>query len=161
MGWFRGRDEGWLIAYRFWTKVFALSFALGVASGITMSFQFGTTMSAFWILSLNSWMQTPAGHEIINGEFHVKDWFELVFNPSFPYRLAPMLLASGLTASFLMAGVCGWQLVRGTANRSTGRSLRLGLTVAALLLLFALPDEAARTNRFEIAIPKLASLILT
>ena len=61
MGWFRGRDEGWLIAYRFWTKVFALSFALGVASGITMSFQFGTTMSAFWILSLNSWMQIPPG----------------------------------------------------------------------------------------------------
>ena len=47
---------------------------------------FGTTLSAFWILALNSWMQTPAGHEIINGEFEVKSWFEVIFNPSFPYR---------------------------------------------------------------------------
>src|ERR1700754_879831 len=133
--------QGWLDAYRFWTKVFALSFALGVVSGITMSFQFGTnwpgfmervgdiagpllgyevltaffleagflgimlfghgkvservhlmstffvafgtTLSAFWILALNSWMQTPAGHEVIDGVCHVTSWPAILTNPSF------------------------------------------------------------------------------
>jgi cytochrome bd ubiquinol oxidase subunit I len=190
--WLSTRDTGWLIAYRFWTKVFALSFALGVVSGITMSFQFGTnwpgfmervgnvagpllgyevltaffleaaflgimlfghgrvservhltatflvafgtTMSAFWILSLNSWMQTPAGVEVINGEFHVTSWLAVVFNPSFPYRLVHVLLASGLTAAFLMAGLSAWQLLRGKDNASTPKVLRTGLTAAAVLI---------------------------
>ncbi len=190
--WLRTRDLAWLTAYRFWTKVFALTFALGVVSGITMSFQFGTnwpgymekvgniagpllgyevltaffleatflgvmlfghgrvservhllatflvafgtTMSAFWILSLDSWMQTPAGHEIINGEFHVLSWIDVVFNPSFPYRLAHMLLASALTVAFLLAGVSAWQLLRGVANGSTPKALRTGLTLGAVLI---------------------------
>jgi cytochrome d ubiquinol oxidase subunit I len=190
--WLKTRDEGWLASYRFWTKVFALSFALGVVSGITMSFQFGTnwpgfmervgniagpllgyevltaffleatflgvmlfghnrvsermhmiatflvafgtTVSAFWILSLNSWMQTPTGYEIVNGEFHVRSWMEVLFNPSFPYRLAHMLLASGLTGSFLVAGVSAWQLLRGTPHKGTQRALRTGITVAAILI---------------------------
>ena len=254
--WLKTRDDGWLMAYRFWTKVFALSFALGVVSGIVMSFQFGTnwpgfmervgnvagpllgyevltaffleatflgimlfghgkvservhliatflvafgtTMSAFWILALNSWMHTPAGFEIRDGEFFVTSWFEVVFNPSFPYRLVHMLLASGLTMAFLVAGVAAWQLLKNKANASTGKSLRFGLTVGAVLiplqilsgdfhglntlehqpakvaamegiwetqrgaplLLFAVPDEAARTNLLEIGIPKGAALIL-
>jgi cytochrome bd ubiquinol oxidase subunit I len=255
--WLTTNDAGWLSAYRFWTKVFALTFALGVVSGITMSFQFGTnwpgfmekvgnvagpllgfevltaffleagflgvmlfghgrvservhlmatffvafgtTLSAFWILALNSWMQTPGGHEVVNGEFHVRDWWQVIFNPSFPYRLTHMLLASALTVAFLLAGLSAWQVLRGAANASTGRVLRVGLTLAALLiplqifvgdlhglntlqhqpqkiaavegvwntergaplLLFAIPDDAARTNHFEIPIPRLASLILT
>src|SRR6185503_531768 len=143
--------QAWLNAYRFWTKVFALSFALGVVSGVTMSFQFGTnwpgfmekagniagpllgyevltaffleasflgvmlfghgrvsermhllatflvafgtTLSAFWILALNSWMQTPAGHVLVGGVAHAQDWLAVIFNPSFPYRLTHMLLA--------------------------------------------------------------------
>lgn len=190
--WLTTHQTAWLLAYRFWTKVFALTFALGVVSGLTMSFQFGTnwpgfmervgniagpllgyevltaffleatflgvmlfghgrvsermhlvatlmvalgtSLSAFWILSLNSWMQTPAGHEIINGEFHVRSWLEVVFNPSFPYRLTHMLLASALTVAFLLAGLSAWQLLRGTANRSTPKVLRTGLTLAALLV---------------------------
>jgi len=255
--WLKTDDVAWLLAYRFWTKVFALTFALGVVSGITMSFQFGTnwpgfmeraanvagpllgfevltaffleagflgimlfghgrvservhllatflvafgtTLSAFWILALNSWLQTPAGHELIDGEFHVRSWIEVVFNPSFPYRLTHMMLASALTVSFLLAGLSAWQLLRGRANASTPKVLRVGLTLAALLiplqifvgdqhglntleyqpqkiaaieavwetqrgaplLLFAVPDDSARTNHFEIAIPRLASLILT
>ena len=95
---------------------------------------FGTTLSAFWILALNSWMQTPAGYEIINGEFHATDWIAVIFNPSFPYRLTHMLLASGLTVSFLLAGLSAWQLLRGKANRSTSRVLRTGLTLGALLI---------------------------
>ncbi|MCI1191323.1 cytochrome ubiquinol oxidase subunit I [Calidifontimicrobium sp. SYSU G02091] len=255
--WIATRDDAWLGAYRFWTKVFALSFALGVVSGIVMSFQFGTnwpgfmervgniagpllgyevltaffleatflgvmlfghgrvservhllatflvalgtTLSAFWILSLNSWMHTPAGFEIRDGEFFVLSWLEVVFNPSFPYRLAHMLLASGLTVAFLLAGVSAWQVLKGKANVATPKVLRAGLTLGAVLipvqilvgdlhglntfehqpqkvaamegvwqtergaplLLFAWPDEAARENRFEIGIPKGASLILT
>jgi cytochrome d ubiquinol oxidase subunit I len=160
---------------------------------------FGTTMSAFWILSLDSWMQTPQGFEIIDGEFHVTSWFEVVFNPSFPYRLAHMLIASGLTVAFLVAGVSAWQVLRRAANVSTPKALRFGLTLGALLipvqivvgdmhglntlehqpqkvaamegvwetergaplLLFAWPDAKTRSNRYEVTIPNLASLILT
>jgi cytochrome d ubiquinol oxidase subunit I len=159
----------------------------------------GTTLSAFWILSLNSWMHTPAGFEIRDGEFFVRSWLEVVFNPSFPYRLAHMLLASGLTVAFLLAGVSAWQVLKGKANVATPKVLRAGLTLGAVLiplqilvgdlhglntlehqpqkvaamegvwqtergaplLLFAWPDEKARENRFEIGIPKGASLILT
>ena len=190
--WLTTRDTAWLGAYRFWTKVFALSFALGVVSGITMSFQFGTnwpgfmekvgnvagpllgfevltaffleagflgimlfghgrvservhmmasffvafgtTLSAFWILALNSWMQTPSGHEVVDGVFHVVSWFDVVFNPSFPYRFTHMLLASALTCSFLMAGLSAWQMLKGVAESSAPKVMRVGLTVAALLI---------------------------
>ena len=262
--WLQTRDgpdrvtaQGWLDAYRFWTKVFALTFALGVVSGITMSFQFGTnwpgfmektgnisgpllayevmtaffleagflgvmlfghgkvservhlmstffvafgtTLSAFWILALNSWMQTPAGFVVADGVYHVKSWIDVIFNPSFPYRFTHMLLASALTCAFLLTGLSAWQVLRGVAQRSAPRVMRVGLTLAAVLipvqifvgdmhglntlkhqpakiaamegiwntergvplLLFAIPDNATRTNHFEIKVPKLASLILT
>jgi cytochrome bd ubiquinol oxidase subunit I len=184
--------QGWLEAYRFWTKVFALSFALGVVSGITMSFQFGTnwpgfmekvgdiagpllgyevltaffleagflgvmlfghgkvservhlmstffvafgtTLSAFWILALNSWMQTPTGYEVADGVYHVRDWSAVIFNPSFPYRFTHMLLASALTCAFLLAGLSAWQLLRGVGRRYAARVLRAGLTLAAVLI---------------------------
>jgi cytochrome d ubiquinol oxidase subunit I len=160
---------------------------------------FGTTLSAFWILALNSWMQTPAGHEIVDGVYHVKSWIEVIFNPSFPYRFTHMLLASGLTCAFLLTGLSAWQLLRGVGQRAAPRVLRVGLTLAAVLiplqiavgdahglntlehqpakiaamegvwdtergaplLLFAIPDATERRNHFEIAIPRMASLILT
>ena len=93
---------------------------------------FGTTLSAFWILALNSWMQTPAGYEIRDGVYHVRSWIEVIFNPSFPYRFTHMVLASGLTCAFLLAGLSAWQLLRGAALRSAPRVLRVGLTVAAV-----------------------------
>ena len=184
--------QAWLGAYRFWTKVFALTFALGVVSGITMSFQFGTnwpgfmetvgniagpllgfevltaffleagflgvmlfghgrvservhlmatffvafgtTLSAFWILALNSWMQTPAGYEVIDGSYHVTSWVEVIFNPSFPYRFSHMLLASALTCAFLMAGLSAWQLLKGAATGATAKVMRVALTLAALAI---------------------------
>ncbi len=190
--WLKTHDDAWLMAYRFWTKVFALTFALGVVSGITMSFQFGTnwpgfmertgniagpllgyevltaffleatflgimlfghgrvserahlvatllvafgtTMSAFWIIALNSWMHTPAGYVIRGDEFFVTSWLEVIFNPSFPYRLVHVLLASGLTVAFVLAGVSAWQLLRGKANLSTAKVLRTGLTIGAVLI---------------------------
>jgi cytochrome d ubiquinol oxidase subunit I len=95
---------------------------------------FGTTLSAFWILALNSWMQTPAGHEVIAGEFHVRSWAEVIFNPSFPYRFVHMLLASALTCAFLLAGLSAWQLLKGAAPNSAPKVLRVGLTVAAALI---------------------------
>jgi cytochrome d ubiquinol oxidase subunit I len=95
---------------------------------------FGTTMSAFWILALNSWMHTPAGYEIRGGEFFVTSWLEVIFNPSFPYRLVHVLLASGLTVAFVLAGVSAWQLLKGKANASTPKVLRAGLTLGAVLI---------------------------
>jgi cytochrome d ubiquinol oxidase subunit I len=184
--------EAWVEhAYRLWVKIFALAFGLGVVSGITMSFQFGTnwpgfmekvgnvagpllgyevltaffleatflgvmlfgrdrvpmwlhtlaatlvavgtTASAFWILVLNSWMQTPQGFTIIDGEVHATDWLAIVFNPSLPYRLTHMLLASGLTAAFLIAGLSAFQLLRNAAHRPARGMLRIALLVAAVL----------------------------
>src|SRR5688572_10432478 len=184
--------QGWEEAYYLWTKIFALTFALGVVSGITMSFQFGTnwpgymekagniagpllgyevltaffleatflgimlfgrdrvsdrvhlvatmmvaagtTLSAFWILSLNSWMQTPTGYEIIEGKLHAASWLEVIFNPSFPYRLTHKLLASTLTASFLIAGLSAWQLLRNSANKGTHHALRAAVITAAIAI---------------------------
>jgi cytochrome d ubiquinol oxidase subunit I len=215
--WLKTRDDAWLSAYRFWTKVFALSFALGVVSGITMSFQFGTnwpgymervgdiagpllgyevltaffleasflgimlfghgrvservhfvstflvalgtTISAFWILCLDSWMQTPVGYEIVDGVFHVTSWSAILTNPSFPYRLAHMLIASALTVSFLLAGVSAWQALRGKVNASTPKSMRLGLTLAAILVpLQILVGDAHGLNTLEHQPQKIAAM---
>ena len=209
--------QGWLDAYRFWTKVFALSFALGVVSGITMSFQFGTnwpgymekvgniagpllgyevltaffleagflgvmlfghgkvservhlfstfmvafgtTLSTFWIIALNSWMQTPAGYEIIDGVYHAKDWFKIVFNPSFPYRFTHMMLASTLTCAFLLIGLSAWQLLKGVGERAAPRVLRVGLTLAAIAIpLQILAGDAHGVNTLEHQPAKIAAM---
>ncbi len=185
-------DDKWSNAYNFWVKVFALTFALGVVSGITMSFQFGTnwpgymqtvgniagpllayevmtaffleatflgimlfgtnrvsnrvhtlatllvaggtTLSAFWIIALNSWMQTPAGFEMIDGKAHATDWLQIIFNPSFPYRLVHMMLASGLTASFLVAGISAYRWLRGDRVPAVMAAMKTGVYVAAALI---------------------------
>lgn len=251
------QDETWMRIYRFWVRIFALTFAIGVVTGITMSFQFGTnwpgymetvgniagpllgyevltaffleasflsimlfggervsqrvhtiatflvaigtSMSAFWIISLNSWMHTPQGYEMIDGVAYVTSWIEVIFNPSMPYRVTHMLLASGLTASFFVAGVSAYRIHKGDNKSSAKIALKFAITVAAVviplqifvgdlhglntlkhqpakvaamegawhtekglpLLLFAIPDEQAGKNHFEVAIPNLASLILT
>ncbi|MFT7008426.1 MAG: cytochrome d ubiquinol oxidase subunit I [Colwellia sp.] len=250
-------DPVWMRAYRFWVKIFALTFAIGVVTGITMSFQFGTnwpkfmetvgniagpllgyevltaffleagflgimlfgmnrvsarvhtlstfivafgtSLSSFWILALNSWMQTPQGYEMRDGVAFPVDWFAIIFNPSFPYKLSHMLVASGLTAAFLVAGISAYRLLKGDDKKAPKLTLKIALTVAAILaptqiflgdmhgintlehqpqkiaamegiwhtekgaplLLFALPDEQQKINHFEIAIPKMASFILT
>ena len=188
---YRSSDAQWMDVYRLWVKVFALSFAMGVVSGVTMSFQFGTnwpgymakvgniagpllayeilfaffleatflgvmlfgmnrvsprvhlfatfmvavgtSLSAFWILALNSWMQTPAGHVIADGQIIAGSWMAVVFNPSFPYRLTHMMLASGLTASFIIAGLSAWRLLRAVGDAAALRGLRTGVFVAAVL----------------------------
>ncbi|GEN26494.1 cytochrome ubiquinol oxidase subunit I [Halovibrio variabilis] len=159
----------------------------------------GTFISSFWILAANSWMQTPAGYELIDGRFHITAWSEAIFNPSFWYRFAHMGMASFLTGGFVVAGVSAWFLLRKRDVEANKKALSMCLwlllfltpaqavigdfhglntlehqptKVAAMeanwetqsnaaLLLFALPDQDAQTNRFEIGIPSLASLILT
>ncbi len=252
----RTGQNHWMDAYQFWVKVFALTFALGVVSGITMSFQFGTnwpgfmntvgnvagpllayevltaffleatmlgimlfgrgkvservhttatflvaagtTASAFWILALNSWMHTPAGFAMIDGKVHVTSWMQVIFNPSFPYRMAHMLIASCLTVGFLLAGLSAYRWLKGNRVLEVKATLQTGIVIAAVLIpiqilvgdlhglntlehqpakiaamegvwdtqkgapavLFALPDSKTQSNRFEIAIPKLASFYL-
>lgn len=188
----RSGDDVWMRAYRFWVKVFALTFALGVVSGITMSFQFGTnwpgymetvgniagpllgyevltaffleatflgimlfgidrvsnrihtlatflvafgtSMSAFWIIALNSWMQTPTGFEMRDGKAFPLDWIDIIFNPSMPYRLSHMLVASGLTAAFLIAGLSAYRLLKGDHKPAPRLALKTAVFAAALLI---------------------------
>ena len=188
----RTGDPKWMQAYAFWVKIFALTFALGVVSGITMSFQFGTnwpgymravgniagpllayevltaffleatflgvmlfgmkrvsnrvhtlatvlvaggtSLSAFWILALNSWMQTPVGFEMIDGVVHAKDWWAIIFNPSFPYRFAHMMTACFVTVSFLLAGISAYRWWRGDRAPAVLAALRTGVVMAAVLV---------------------------
>src|SRR5262245_34129273 len=178
----------------FWIKIFALSFGMGVVSGLVMPFQFGTNwsrysdatanivaplmayegltaffleaaflgvllfgrklvppwahffaavmvalgtlFSSFWILSANSWMQTPAGHEIIDGRFFAKDWLQVIFNPSFPSRLAHTVTAFFVTTGFVVIGVGAYLLRRGTYVEE-GRTM-LSMTLWLLTVLVPL-----------------------
>jgi cytochrome d ubiquinol oxidase subunit I len=97
----------------------------------------GTFISSFWILAANSWMQTPAGVELINGAFHVTDWFAAIFNPSFPYRFAHMGIASFLTGAFVVAGVSAWFMLRGIDTLAH----RKALSMCLWLILFAAPAQ--------------------
>jgi cytochrome bd ubiquinol oxidase subunit I len=243
---------------RQWTKIFAISFGMGVVSGVVLSYEFGTNwselsrrggnvigplmsyevltaffleagflgimlfgrgrvpkwvhffatcmvalgtlISAFWILSANSFMQTPAGHRIAeDGVLHVEDWWAVIFNPSFPYRLAHMVAAAYLTTALVVGGIGAWYILReryvGHGKIMLGMALSLLVWLAPLqlfigdqhglntrehqpakvaaieahwetqrgapLILFAVPDPKTESNNFEIAIPKLGSLILT
>ncbi|WP_281825666.1 cytochrome ubiquinol oxidase subunit I [Jannaschia rubra] len=170
--WLKTRDHKYLDLFRYWVKIFALAFAMGVVSGIVMSYQFGTNwsvfsdkagpvigapmayevlsaffleagflgimlfgrekvgdalhmaacaavalgtfFSAFWIISVNSWMHTPAGFEIdaATGQFLPTDFWQVIFNPSFPYRLAHTVTAAYLTTAFIVGGVAAFHLLR-------------------------------------------------
>ena len=198
--WLTGRDHFLRIA-RFWTKIFAVSFGMGVVSGVVLSYQLGTNwsrfssvagnivgplagyevlsaffleasflaillfggkrvprwlhvlsavlvalgtaMSAFWIISANSWMHTPTGHEMRDGVAIPIDWWTIVFNPSFPYRLAHMLNASYLTAGFVVLAVSCRYLLNGDHVEESKTMLRMavGLLVVLAPLQIWLGDE--------------------
>ena len=259
--WLRTKDDLWRDLYFFWLKIFAVSFGMGVVSGIVMSFQFGTNwavlsekagnilgpllsyevltaffleasflgvmlfgwkkvsdrmhffatlmvalgtlISTFWIISANSWMQTPQGFSLdAQGVFHPESWWAIVFNPSFPFRLSHMVLAAFITTCFVIGGVSAWYLRLGVHQEAGKRMLRHAVVFAAIavplqivvgdlhglnvqehqptkvaameahwhgegegkgvpLVVFAVPNEEAERNDYEIAIPRLGSLILT
>ncbi len=94
----------------------------------------GTALSAFWILSVNSWMQTPAGYAINEvGQFIPEDWWAIVFNPSFPYRLVHMVLAAYLTTAFLVGSTSAWHLLRGVRSQEVRMAFSMSLWMAALV----------------------------
>lgn len=189
--WLRTRDDLWRDLYFFWVKIFAVSFGMGVVSGIVMSFQFGTNwavlsekagnilgplldyevltafflessflavmlfgwkkvsdrvhflatclvaagtlISTFWVISANSWMQTPQGYTLTaQGVFEPADWWAIVFNPSFPYRLTHMVLAAFITTCFVIGGVSAWYLRRGVHVEAGKRMLKLSIAFAAI-----------------------------
>ncbi len=213
----RTNDEVWMRIYRFWVKIFALTFALGVVSGITMSFQFGTnwpgymktvgniagpllgyevltaffleatflgimlfginrvsnrihtlatflvafgtSMSAFWIIALNSWMQTPAGYEMRDGVAHPVDWIAIIFNPSMPYRLAHMLTASGITAGFLIAGISAYRILNDDHKPAPRRALKASVFALAFLVpLQALLGDMHGLNTLHHQPAKIAAM---
>jgi cytochrome d ubiquinol oxidase subunit I len=188
---------GWTGAERykrlaaFWTKIFAVSFAMGVVSGVVLSYQFGTNwsrfsaiagnvvgpligyevftaffleatflsvllfggervprwlhvfsaiavafgtaLSAFWILSANSWMQTPAGYAMEGGVAFPQDWWTIVFNPSFPYRLVHMLNASLLTGGFVVLAIGARYLLANRHVEESRTMLRMAISLTAVL----------------------------
>ena len=119
----------------------------------------GTTASAFWIMVLNAWMHTPAGFEMVDGVAHVTDWSAVVFNPSMPWRLAHMLLASGLTVAFLVAGLSAWRRLRGDRSPGVSVGLRTGTGLAALLIpLQILVGDLHGLNTLEHQPAKIAAI---
>ncbi len=189
--WRRTGQEHFHRLARFWTRIFAVSFAMGVVSGIPLSYQFGsnwsrfsevvgnvvgpligyevltaffleatflgvmlfgwrrvppwlhvtsallvalgTTMSGFWILAANSWMQTPAGHVIRDGIAYPADWWAIIFNPSFPYRFVHMMTAAYLTTSVVVLAVGARYLLAGNFQTEAKTMMRMGLGMVAIL----------------------------
>jgi cytochrome d ubiquinol oxidase subunit I len=255
--WLKTKNPIYLKICKLWTKIFALTFGMGVVSGIVLAYQIGTnfgpfitqfgnvlgalfayetltaffleagflgvmlfgwkrvppalhfmatllvtmgtTVSAFWIMSANSWMQTPAGYEFTDGKYIVDHWWAVVFNPSFIPRFIHMLLASYVTTAFVIMAVSGYYLLKGTFEVIAKRCLSFSLWAALILVplqigigdvvginvhryqplktaamegiwqtqkgaplvLFAIPSQEKQKNLYEVALPKLASLINT
>ena len=190
--WLKTRSGIYLEIYRFWLRIFALTFGVGVVTGIVLSFEFGTNFSVFarmvgpvlgpmiglevltaffleagflgvmlfgldrvgprlhfaatclvsfgtllsacWILSANSWMQSPSGFSLKQDHFEVVNWLQVIFNPTFPFRLPHMLLAAFITASFLVAGVGAYYLLHDRHREFARKTLSMGLGFASVLV---------------------------
>lgn len=119
----------------------------------------GTFISAFWILSANSWMHTPQGVELIDNRFHVLSWREAIFNPSFPYRFAHMAIASFLTGGFVVAGVSAWFLLRGRDLAANRRALSMCMWLLLVLApVQAMVGDAHGLNTLEHQPTKVAAM---
>ena len=126
---------------------------------ISLHVRMGVRNSAFWILSLNSWMQTPAGHSIENGVFYVDSWMAVLFNPSFLFRLAHMVTACLLTAAFFVAGVSAWRILKRVDGPATYHALRSAIVMAALLSpLQIFIGDLHGLNTFEHQPAKIAAI---
>jgi cytochrome bd ubiquinol oxidase subunit I len=199
--WLATKRDVYLTLFKYWLKIFAVAFGMGVVSGIVMTYQFGTNwsvfsdktgpvlgplmgyevlsaffleagflgimlfgltrvgprlhylatvmvafgtaLSGFWILSVNSWMQTPAGYAINEaGQFIPENWFEIVFNPSFPYRLVHMMLAAYLTTAFVVGAVGAWHLLKGRRGPAGGNEgARVMLSMAMWMAAIVTPMQ--------------------
>ena len=192
--WLKTQNTVYKDIYKFWIKIFAVCFGMGVVSGVVMSYQFGTNwsvfsdrvgnvigpllgyevltaffleasflgvmlfgwnrvspkmhfvstcivavgtlISAFWILSANSWMQTPQGFSVdSNGLLYPESWIEIVFNPSFPYRFAHMVVAAYLTTAFVVGGVGSFYLF----TRRHIQHAKVMVGMAMLMAVFVAP----------------------
>lgn len=207
----RTRDETYLKLFKYWKKIFAVAFGMGVVSGIVMAYQFGTNWSVFsdktgpvlgplmayevlsaffleagflgimlfgrervgeklhmfatamvafgtlvsatWILSVNSWMQTPAGYAMNDvGQFIPDDWWQIVFNPSFPYRLTHMVLAAYLTTALVVGGAGALHLLRDRADMAARRMFSMAmwmLIVVAPLQILAGDFHGINTLEYQ------------
>jgi cytochrome d ubiquinol oxidase subunit I len=188
--WLKTGDQKFHLLARFWTKIFAVSFAMGVVSGIVLSYQFGTNwsrfsavtgnvlgpligyevlsaffleasflgvllfgwkrvppwlhflsavivaggtaLSGFWILSANSWMQYPVGHEVRDGIVYPVDWMKIVFSPTFPLRYAHMMTAAYLTTAFVVLATGARHLLAGHRTESAKTMVRMAILMIAL-----------------------------
>jgi len=209
--WLATGREIYMTLFRYWIRIFAVTFGMGVVSGIVMSYQFGTNWSvfsdkagpvigplmgyevlsaffleagflgvmlfglkrvgnglhfvatlmvaigtlasAFWILSVNSWMHTPQGHAINEaGQFVPVDWWAIVFNPSFPYRLVHMVLAAYLTTAFVVGAVGAWHLLRDKRDAPARLMMSMALWMATLvapLQIFAGDQHGLNTLQYQ------------
>jgi cytochrome d ubiquinol oxidase subunit I len=187
--WLRTHQEVYYRIYRFWSRLFAINFGVGVVSGIVLEFEFGTNfsrfsqavgnvfspllafevmtaffleagflgimvfgwqrvsrgihflstvlvfsgsvISAFWILAANSWLQTPAGYELVNGRFMVTDFTAAIFNPSTATRVGHMAMASLETSAFVVAGISAYYLLKQKTVDFARRALGIALIMAA------------------------------
>jgi len=216
--WLKTGDERFKEVYRMWVKIFAVTFGMGVVSGVVLSYQFGTNwsvfadkvgnvlgpllgyevltaffleasflgimlfgwgrvspkmhfaatvivafgtlLSAFWILSANSWMQTPQGYRVgADGLFYPTNWLEIIFNPSFPHRLAHMIFAAYLTTAFVVGGIGAFYLLRrkflSHARIMFGMAMIMAVFVAPLQLLIG---DMHGLNTFEHQPAKVAAM---
>ena len=254
--WLATKNEAFKILYLFWIKIFAISFGMGVVTGVVMSYEigtnwsvfsaaaapvigpllafevltaffleasflgvmlfgwkkvgprlhftatalvaFGTAVSAFWIISANSWMQHPAGYvRLASGALRAVDWLAVIFSPTFPVRLLHMVLAAYLTTALVVGAASAWRLLKDPDEGESGLALKMAIgmfaIVAPLQLLagdmsgklalryqpaklaaieafwetrsgqafhiVAWPDRDTASNRWEVSIPRLGSLI--
>ena len=215
--WLKTQRDTYRHLYHFWSKIFAVNFAMGVVSGIVMAYQFGThwsgfsafagsvtgplltyevltaffleagflgvmlfgwervgrglhffatcmvalgtLVSMFWILSSNSWMQTPQGHDIVYGVVIPVDWMKIVFNPSFPYRLAHMALAAFLSTALFVAASAAWLLLRGRQSPEVRTMLSMALVMLAITApLQAVVGDFHGLNTLEHQPAKIAAI---
>ncbi|MEL7938219.1 cytochrome ubiquinol oxidase subunit I [Pseudomonas delhiensis] len=215
--WLKSGNPVYKDLYKFWSKIFAVNFGMGVVSGLVMAYEFGTNwarfsdyagsitgplltyevltaffleagflgvmlfgwdrvgrrlhffatvmvaigtmISMFWILSSNSWMQTPQGIDIVDGRIVPLDWLKIVFNPSFPYRLVHMALAAYLSTAFFVGASAAWHLLRGRDNPATRTMLSMAMwMVLGVAPLQVLVGDAHGLNTLEHQPAKIAAI---
>jgi cytochrome bd ubiquinol oxidase subunit I len=132
----------------------------GMYCAATMLVAIGTLISAFWILAANSWMQTPQGHTVTaDGRFLPADWWQIVFNPSFPYRLVHMVIASYLSVAFVVGAVGAWHLRRDVQNQAARLMFSMAMWMAVVVApVQILAGDQHGLNTLEHQPAKIAAL---